>query len=680
MKPPAFKEYYVHHSPRFSSRADQGYWAQDGSMSNTVTNERIPRRLVELICTGVCLASILLSLLAEKGGAPAIAVLALDILAYASGGYFGLLASLAALRARTLNVDFLMILAAVGAAVIDQWHEGATLLFLFSLSNTLQDYAMERSRRAIDGLLKLRPTEASVLREGVEQRIPVEELAIGDRVVVRPGEMLPSDGVIRQGNSDLNEASITGESKPADKGPGDKVFGGTLNGAGSLEFEVTVNPEDSTLARIVDLVESAQAQKSRTQRFLDDVEGYYAWTIVGGAMLLILIPWLALGQEFSPVFYRAMVFLVVASPCALVISTPASVLSAIAAGARQGVLFKGGLHLENLAEVTVAAFDKTGTLTTGKLSLTDVVSGSSGFSEDQVLAYAAALESRSEHPIAKAILRGAAERGITPLPVRDFVNMPGRGAHGIVENFLVWIGGERMYQEHGESIAPALAAEKRRLEAEGKTVLVLHRELGRKNGVGEHENEGGWLGAVAVSDTVRRGLPEIMARLRRGGITHTAMLTGDNATVAANVASQAGVDAYYADLLPEEKVSLLHRLARDHGPVMMIGDGVNDAPALAHATVGVAMGAAGTDVALESADVVLMGDDLDKIPFALHLSRRTVRIVRYNVAFALAVVAFLVAAVFLFDLPLPLGVLGHEGSTIIVVANGLRLLTTSPDP
>jgi len=635
------------------------------------------RRIRELCCCLVTLVSILASFAAEKWWGSHLLALALILPAYVAGAWYGMKDALVALRDARLDVNLLMIVAAAGAALVDQWHEGATLLFLFSLSNTLQQYAMARSRKAIQQLMRLRPNEATVLRDGREERLPVDELVGGDLLLLRPGELIAADGIVRGGESDVNEASITGESTPVDKGPGDVVYAGALVGSGSLEVQVTRRASESTLARIVHMVESAQMQKSRIQRFLDDVEGYYAKVVLLGVALFILVPWLFLGHDFALTFYRAMVLLVVASPCALVISTPASMLSAIAAGARNGILFKGGVHLENLADVKVAAFDKTGTLTEGRLQVTDLVLGRSlpeGFDDAALLAHAAALESRSGHPIAKAILAKAQQSGITVPPCSTFLNLPGRGANAVLEGFLVWIGGARMYQEHGERIPPFLEGEKRRLEREGKTVLILHRELGREGGIGEHEEEGGWLGLVAVADTVRAGVPAIVAALKRQGIVRAIMLTGDNEHVAANALAVTQLDEFHANLLPEEKVDLLHRFRRDYGPVMMIGDGVNDAPALAHASVGIAMGAAGTDVALESADIVLMGDDLDKIPFALQLSRQACRTVRWNVAFSLAVIAFLVAAVFLFGLPLPMGVLGHEGSTLLVVMNGLRLL------
>jgi Zn2+/Cd2+-exporting ATPase len=479
--------------------------------------------------------------------------------------------------------------------------------------------------------------------------------------------------------TEMNEASITGESTPAEKGPGSLAYAGAMNGTGAVDIEVTRPAEDSTLARIVKMVESADTHKARSQRFLERAESVYAWTILSIVILLILVPWLVLGRAFDAALYRAMVFLVVASPCALVISTPAAILSAIANGARHGILFKGGAYLESMAEVQVVVLDKTGTLTTGRPGVTDVVLGPTappGFTEDHLLAYAAVLESRSEHPLAREIIRAAAERRVQLPPMTDFVALPGRGVHATIEGYKVWIGGDRLYREHGEDVAPELAAVQARIEGEGKSALILHRELDRRGAIGTHESSGGWLGIIAMADTMRPDVPDTIRRFKALGITRTVMLTGDNETVARAVAEQAGIDEFHASLLPEDKVRLLREIRGTHGPVMMVGDGVNDAPALANASVGVAMGAAGTDLALESAHCVLMGDDLEKVAYALALSRRAVRTVVVNLAFSAAVILALITALFTMGIPLPLGVVGHEGSTLIVCANGLRLLRT----
>jgi Cd2+/Zn2+-exporting ATPase len=635
------------------------------------------RRTTELSLTVLTLVLLVMSATAGQLGVPPNIELVLDIGVYLAGGWVAVREAVPKLLRGRLDVDFLMVFAAVGAASIGAWHEGGVLLFLFSLSNTLQAYAMDRSRRAIGRLLQERPQHAMVMRDGVETRLPIEELGIGDVMIIRPGEMLPTDGVIRSGQSEMNESSITGESRPVDKGAGDAAYAGSLNGTGALEVEVTRLARDSTLARIVQMVESAQSYKARTQRFLDRAEGVYALGILIAVTLLVAIPWLALRTPFATAFYRAMVLLVVASPCALVVSTPAAILSAIAGAARRGILFKGGVYLENMAEVTVAVFDKTGTLTTGKPGVTDVICAAGapqGFAMSDLLAYAAALESRSEHPLAREIMRAASERGLSIPAMTNFVALPGRGLHAMLGGYEVWIGGDRLYEEHGEIIPEDLLRAKATLEAAGKTALILHRELGRHDGRGDHEDRGGWLGIIGMSDTMRPGVPEMVRRLHQLGIVRTVMLTGDNEQVARTIAREAGIDEYRASLLPEEKVECLRELQSRYGAVMMVGDGVNDAPALANASVGVAMGGAGTDVTLESAHCVLMGDDLSRIVGALALSRRAVRTVAVNLAFSALVIVALITAAFTITLPLPLGVLGHEGSTVLVCLNGLRLL------
>lgn len=644
------------------------------------TPSRLDRRVAELLLTITTLVLLVLSTFSERLGASSTLHLAFDIGCYVSGGWFAVGVAFPKLLRGTLDVDFLMVTAAAGAAATGHWHEGGILLFLFSLSNTLQAYAMDRSRRAIDSLLKRRPPLAIVLRDGVEATVPIDDLRIGDMMVIRPGEMIPTDGVVRTGQTDMDESSITGESRGVPKAEGDLAYAGALNGTGSVEVEVTRLAADSTLSRIVKMVESAEVHKARSQRLLERVEGIYAWSIVCAVSMLIAVPWLALGHDFKSTFYQAMIVLVVASPCALVISTPAAILSAIANGARQGILFKGGAYLENMAEVKVVVFDKTGTLTTGKPGVSDVICARQappGFTADDLLAAAAALESRSEHPLAKEIVKAAQVRGLTLPDMDDFVALPGRGIHARIGAHDVWIGADRLYLEHGEEIPDDLLEAKARLESEGKSALILHREVAPGDGVRVHESTGGWLGMIGVMDTVREQAAATIAALRRLGIERTVMLTGDNAAVAGAVAAVAGIDEFHANLLPEDKVRFLDELRARHGAVMMIGDGVNDAPALAHASVGVAMGAAGSDLALESAHCVLMSDDLTKVAYAVSLSRRTLRTVMVNLAFSGAVIVFLLAGAFLYDMPLPLGIAGHEGSTVIVCANGLRLLRSA---
>lgn len=598
---------------------------------------------------------------AGLGWNPAL-IFGLYFVSYVMGGWFGLMASIEALKEKTLNVDLLMILAALGAAAIGQPAEGATLLFLFSLSNTLQTYAMDRSRKAIEKLLDLRPKQAAVRRGSRLISLPIEQLTLGDVVLVRPGERFPIDGEVISGASDVNQATITGESMPVHKQVNDLVFAGTVNGTGSLEIRVTRLAKDTTLARIVKMVEEAQSTKANTQQMLDTFEQRYAVFVLAAAVLLIFVPWLALGHDFQPTFYRAMTWLVVASPCALVISTPASILSAIANGARNGVLFKGGVHLEKTATLKVLAFDKTGTLTSGKPALTGIHSFG-GMKEDEILRLAAALESRSEHPLAKAIVQAAHSQTLSLPPSMEFRAIPGQGVEGMVESHHLWIGNERMFIERDVEIPAEILSRANELQSEGQTAMFVYEVKSQQ-----------FLGLLSVADTLREDAVEMIQALKAAGIEHVVMLTGDNAKVAAKIAERAGVDEFHADLLPQDKVTVLKSLQKKYGPVAMVGDGVNDAPSLATADIGIAMGGAGTDVAIETADVVLMSDDLRKIPFSIGLARQARKVVWQNLTFSLSVIVLLVAGAFGAELALPLGVVGHEGSTVLVVLNGLRLL------
>ncbi|TAK10815.1 MAG: cadmium-translocating P-type ATPase [Anaerolineae bacterium] len=576
-----------------------------------------------------------------------------------AGGLFGLLDGLKTLTKRKIDIDLLMILAALGATAIGRPAEGVTLLFLFSLSGALESFAMDRSRRAISKLLDLRPPTASVRRGSEWVEVPVEDLNLGDRVQVRPGDRFPIDGEIASGTSYVDQAAITGESLPAYKEPGDTVFAGTVNGNGGLEVRVTRLAEDTTLARIVQMVEEAQGSKAQTQRKLDTFEQYYSLVVISVTSLLIAVPTLLLDHEFYPTFYRAMTWMVVASPCALVISTPASILSAIANGARRGVLFKGGAHLEAVATIKAIAFDKTGTLTTGKPGLTHIQT-CCDLSERELLRLAAAAESRSEHHLAKAVLERAKRDGLD-LPAADaFEALPGLGVAARVEGRNLLIGNQRLFRERGLAPNPELQTAHDALEAEGRTVMIVHG--------GES-----WLGLLAVEDTLRPEAADAVRALHNLGI-QMVMLTGDNDRVAAHMAAAAGVDEFHAGLMPADKVALLKDLRAKYGPVAMVGDGVNDAPALAAADVGIAMGGAGTDVALETADVVLMADNLALLPHTIELARRAQRVVWQNLTFSMAVIVVLMISTFAVELPLTLGVIGHEGSTVIVVLNGLRLL------
>jgi len=491
--------------------------------------------------------------------------------------------------------------------------------------------------------------------------VPIEALQIGDVVLIKPGERLPIDGEVISGNSTVDQSAITGESMPVTKQIGDEVFAGTVNQNGSLEVRVTRLASESTLARIIKMVESAQESRAKTQSFMDAFEQRYALFVILAVALYIALPPLLLGIDFNENFYRAMVLITVASPCALVISTPAAILSAIANAARRGILFKGGAYLEQMATIRAVAFDKTGTLTTGKLSLTDVLPN--GIARAELLRIAAAAEVNSEHPIARAVLTAAQAEGVPIQAPQDFEAIPGQGVRAALDSARVLVGTERLMQAEGLSVPPEIIAQRDRLEAEGKSALLIHHSA--------H----GWLGVIGVADTLRPNAAEFVSALRAEGVQKVIVLTGDNQRVAQAIAARVGADEVRAELLPADKVTAIKALMQTYGKVAMVGDGVNDAPALASASIGIAMGAAGTDVALETADLVLMADDLSRVAYAMRLSRRARRVIFQNIAFSLSVIVILVISALGLNLALPLGVIGHEGSTIIVVLNGLRLLT-----
>jgi Cd2+/Zn2+-exporting ATPase len=634
--------------------------------------------------TVICLVATALGWLisASNLDAPVWLAWLLYAIAYLSGGFFSIQEAWGTLKQRQFDVNFLMIIAAVGAALIGEPREGAILMFLFSLSNTLETYAMGRTHASIRALLDMAPKEADVYCDGQIVRMPVEQLQVGAVVLVRPGAQVPADGLVIKGESAVNEASITGESMPVEKRPGARAFAGTLNGQGALDVRVTTAVQDSTLARIVAVVREAREQKAQSQDFTDRVIGqYYAYAVVGITLLALVVPLLFLGWDLPTTLYRAMTLMVVASPCALVISIPAALLSALASAARGGVLFKGGRHLEAAARVKVVAFDKTGTLTTGRPGVVAIIPvGGPGRLPDnlpcvacyptppddqlgqltpdqmRLFAVAAAIERFSEHPLARAIVKGVEEREI-PIPTADeFEALTGAGANAIVLGRRMRIGRPALFGE----LTPDVAIEVHAQETQGRTVVVL----------GDDEP---W-GLIAIADTVRPEAAAAVRQLKAAGIERVVLLTGDNATVANSLGAALGVDEVCAELLPHQKVDAIKDLQTRYGPVAMVGDGVNDAPALATAALGVAMGAAGTDVALESADVLLMGDDLGRLPGALALARRARRIIRQNLVFAFAVMATLMVLAMVGNVALPLGVVGHEGSTLLVVANGLRLL------
>lgn len=583
--------------------------------------------------------------------------MALYIAAYAVGGYVKAREGLITLvKEHDLDVNLLMIAAALGAASIGYWNEGAMLIFIFALSGALESFASDRSRKDISALIAMKPeTALRVGGDGMEV-VPVEALAVGDLLLVKPGEVIPADGTIRTGSSAVNQSAITGESIPVDKQPGDGVFAGTLNGEGAIYVEVSSPAEGTLFAKIITLVEQAQQEVPGTQRFIKRLEGIYAKTVVVATLALILLtPWLA-GWSWSFAFYKAMVFLVVASPCAIVSSVMPAMLSAMSKSARKGVLFKGGAHMDHLGSIRVVAFDKTGTLTEGSPVVTGLYTAE-GYDPREVLAACAAAESLSEHPLAKAIVRKAEAEGIPLRGAEELRALPGWGIEAEVFG-ATWRVGKA---DDGDPMLPGpLAEQLRAWIAEGHTVSAIQRN-------------GEYAGLIALRDEVRPQAKAAIDRLHELGLA-VAMLTGDRSVTANALAGEIGVDLVYGDLLPQEKVEHVRALRERYGSVAMVGDGVNDAPALAAATVGIAMGGGGSGAALEVADVVLMNDSIERIAETISLARRARRIVKQNLTFAGAVILMLIASNFAAGIPLPLGVVGHEGSTLLVILNGLRLL------
>ncbi len=621
-----------------------------------------PQHVLALL-TGVAYLALFTGLALEYLVGAATLATAAYAAAYLAGGWQATRTAIAVLRSGILDVNVLMLASAAGAATIGYWEEGAILLCLFSLSTTLESYAMDRTRRAIRALMALRPDEAVVVRDGRELRGPVEALEIGDVVAVKPGTRIPVDGIVTAGASAVDQSALTGESIPVEKAVGAPVFAGTINGTGALEVRVTTLPTETTLAKIIALVEEAQGQKATTQQRIDRFQQGYAVAVLAAAATVAILPTLVFHHPFVAMFYRAMTLLVVASPCALVVGTPATILAAITNGARRGILFKGGVHLERMGRLRVVAFDKTGTLTMGRPRVTEAIP-SRGATSGDLLRLAAALEQRSEHPLASAIVEAARTAGIALPRPEAFESVPGKGIRGTVGGRALVVGSAALLQAAGILLPEELEDVASRLRTAGRTTVFVAAER--------------VLGVIGVADPLRPEAEEACAALRRLGVQRLVVLTGDHAVVGHAVGNRIGADEVRAETLPQGKAEAIHALRRVHGEVAMVGDGVNDAPALAAATVGIAMGVAGTDAALETADVVLMSSDLRQVAYAVALSRKTRQVVRQNLTFALAVIAVLVTSTLLGHLRLPLGVVGHEGSTVLVVLNGLRLLATVP--
>jgi Cd2+/Zn2+-exporting ATPase len=626
-----------------------------------------------ILCGGFLLAGWLLSSFSDVSSLISGSLYAA---AYIFGGYYTFREALQSIRGGRFEIDFLMLVAAVGAATLGEWSEGGLLLFLFSLGHSLEHYAMGRAKRAIEALAELAPQTAFVRREGNTEEVPVAQLRPGDVVIVKPNERIPADGFVIQGEGSVNQAPITGESVPVDKmpvenpldaaanpdrlAPQHRTFAGTINGSGALEIQVTRLASDSTLARVVQMVNEAETQKSPTQRFADKFERYFVPAVLAFVVLL-LFTWAVIDEPFSSSFYRAMAVLVAASPCALAISTPSAVLSGVARAARGGVLVKGGGPLENLGTVGAIAFDKTGTLTEGKPRLTDVVTAD-GVTEEALLRVTLAVEARSDHPLAAAVVRGGMERlnGNSVVPAQDVESITGLGVKATIDGQPVYIGKDTLFSAvEGPPLPEAMRVAVEKLKNGGRTTMIVRQ--------GDS-----YLGVLGLMDTPRKAAKDVITRLRQLGVRRMIMLSGDNQQVANAVAKEVGIDEAMGDLMPDDKVKAMRKLS-SHVGVAMVGDGVNDAPAMANATVGIAMGAAGSDVALETADVALMADDLSHLPFAVGLSRQTSRIIRQNLWLSLGMIAILVPATLL-GLQMGPAVVFHEGSTLLVVLNALRLL------
>lgn len=575
-----------------------------------------------------------------------------------TGGIFAARTGFLSLKAFSLDTNFLMTAAAIGAVWLGDYSEAAAVMFLFSLGSTLEAHTVEKTRGSLKSLIDSFPTQATVRRDGNTKECPVSEIEIGDVVLIKPGEKIPVDGVITIGESAINEAPITGESMPRSKNLGDCVYAGSINGRGALEVRSTTTFEDNTLSRIIHLVEEAHAQRAPSQQFTEKFGRYYTPTVIGLAFAVAALGPILSGQAYQVWLTRALTLLVVSCPCALIISTPVAIVAAIGNAAKSGVLIKGGAHLEALGDVSVIAFDKTGTLTKGKPVVNSIVSLSDR-SEEEIISAAAGVESRSEHPLADAILMRAREMNAPALQVAFFEAFPGKGARAVVDGGAFYLGSAKYMQEIGYKV-PNNDAINGLLNG-GSTVVFL-------------ADENGLWGAIGASDPPKDKCADAIISLRSSGIKKTIMLTGDTCMTAAAISREMGIDESHADLLPEEKLAKIREYIDRREVIAMVGDGINDAPALAAASVGIAMGGAGSHAAIEAADVTLMADDITMLPYALTLSRRAIRIIKQNVAFALIVVLALVTGALVSKVNLATGVLGHEGSALLVIANSMRLL------
>jgi Cd2+/Zn2+-exporting ATPase len=579
------------------------------------------------------------------------------------GGYKTARSALYGIRKLNFDMNVLMTIAVVGAAAIGEWIEGALVVIFFSLSNTLSVYTLEKARNSIKALMDLAPREATIIRDGRESRLPVEEIRIDDIMIVKPGEKLAMDGVIVKGSSSINQAAITGESMPVEKSTGDEVFAGTINQQGSIQVKVTKRVEDTTLAKIIHLVQEAQGQRAKSQEYIDRFAKVYTPAVIALALLITVVPPLFFGGVWADWIYRGLALLIAACPCALVISSPVSIISAIGNAAKNGVLIKGGVFLEEAGAINAIAFDKTGTLTVGRPEVTDIITVH-GTSEREFLTVSAALEKHSEHPLAAAIVRRAERDNIDFPEAEDFSAMTGKGAEGKVDGVTYFIGNPRLFNDLGTDLHQ-VQPDIERLQQEGKTAMIL----------GTEEKV---IGVIAVADEVRESSKDAVARLKEAGIERTIMLTGDNQATAQAIARKIGVDDFRAELLPEDKVKAVKELQQKYGKIAMVGDGINDAPALATSNLGVAMGVAGTDAALETADIALMADDLTKLPFTVRLSRATLRNIKQNIWFSNTVNVITMILIVPGYASLLFVALADVLAAVLVVLNAMRLMKINP--
>lgn len=611
------------------------------------------KKYIELICSLSCGAALALGFgLSFIKGIPAVVPLSLYIIAYMAGGFFTVKEAIENIREGSFDIDSLMIIAAAGAAILGDWAEGALLLFLFSLGHSLEHYALNKAKNSISALAKLAPKTAWLKKGNNLTEVKIETLQINDILVVKPDNTIPADGIIIKGNSAVNQAAVTGESMPVDKTVDSTVYAGTLNGSGALEIKVTKPAKDSTLSKLIQLVNEAQSQQSPTQRFTDKLQKYYVPAVIIFVFLLCFA-FLVINEPFSASFYRAMGVLVAASPCALAIATPSAVLSGVARAARAGILIKGGRPLEDLGTLKAIAFDKTGTLTEGKPKLTAIIPAN-GMSKEELLEMVVAVESLSDHPLAKAIVADAQLKDVSP--AENLESVTGKGIKAQWQGHDVVIGNKALV-----TAAPDILQQVDEKSKAGHTTMLVLKDQQ-------------YAGMITVMDTPRAEARAALDALKAIGIKKMVMLSGDSQLVADAIAKETGLTDAWGNLLPEQKVAAINKLKTSEGKVAMVGDGVNDAPAMANSTVGIAMGAAGSDVALETADIALMGDQLQRLPFAIALSQRANKIIKQNLVISLGMVAVLIPLTLLGIASMGPAVIGHEGSTMVVVLNALRLL------